>query len=275
MISRLVCKLLNGSRVMCWRGICSFALTSLLLTSLVLTSYAHAEEPSDVGISVLVMEPYIELHTGPGRGYPVFHVVAGGDNIKILKRRTSWFLIETHNRHPVKGCARYKDMSLTATSVSENGEVIYASFPGYDRNNPTRWRWHISGGDFSGASAISTALAYRLTPNIALQVEGTQILGDFSDGKMVNASIQHHPFPAWRVSPYFQLGAGILQTQPSATLVQAEDRTDNTLLVGGGLNVFLGRRFNLFLDYRRHTVLTSRDDNEEIDEWKLGFNVSF
>lgn len=247
----------------------------VVITLLLYSIGLAADEPTEDALNVLVMEPYIEMHTGPGRGYPVFHVVAGGDNIRIIKRRTSWFLIETNTRRPVRGWAKYNDMTLTAKSVSDDGSAIYASFPGYDRSNPSRWSWTIAGGDFSRAAAISTSFSYRLTSNIALQVEGSQILGDFSDGKMLTGSIRHYPFPAWRVSPYFQLGAGVLQTQPSATLVQAADRTDNTLLVGGGLNVFLGRRFNLLLDYRRHTVLTSRDNNEEINEWKLGFNVSF
>jgi hypothetical protein len=241
---------------------------------LLLTSFSLYADETEAP-SVLVLEPFIELHTGPGRGYPVFHVVAGGESVSIIKRRTNWFLIETNARRPVKGWAKYKDMRMTATSLNEDGSATYANFPGHDRNTQSRWRWMVSGGDFSKAAAISTALAYRLTPNIALQLAGTQVLGEFSDGKMLTGSIQHYPFPTWRVSPYFQLGAGILQTEPSATLVQATDRTDNTLLVGGGVSVYLGRRFNLALDFRRHTVLTSRDTNEEIDEWKLGFNVSF
>jgi hypothetical protein len=241
---------------------------------ILLTGFNAQAEPNDYP-TVLVMEPFIEMHTGPGRGYPVFHVVAAGDSVSILKRRTNWFLIETDGRRPVSGWARYRDMRKTATAIADDGSATYANFPGYDRNSQSKWQWTVAGGDFSKAAAISTALAYRMTPNLALQLGATQILGEFSDGKMLSASIAHHPFPTWRASPYFQLGAGILQTEPSATLVQATDRTDNTLLVGGGVNVYLGRRFNLFLDYRRHTVLTSRDDNEEIDEWKLGFNVSF
>ena len=237
-------------------------------TTFALTS--HAKE--DVSPSVTVLEPYIEMHTGPGRGYPVFHVVAGGDEIKILKQRTSWFLIETNHRRPKQGWAQFKEMSKTAASFDDTG-TIYASFGGFDRNERS-WLWTASGGDFGGAASISASLGYRLTQNIQLNLQGTQILGDFSDGKMVAASIQHYPFPQWRLSPYFQLGAGVLQTEPSATLVQAEDRVDNTLMVGGGLSVHLSQRFNFFMDYRRHTVLTSRDQNEEIDQWKLGINVS-
>ena len=239
----------------------------LLAISASAISFAEDELPT-----VTVVEPYIEMHTGPGRGYPVFHVVAAGDQINILKQRTSWFLIETTGRRTKQGWVRFKDMNETAADEDDIG-TVYASFPGYDREE-RKWLWNASGGDFGGAASISASVGYHLTKNIQINVEGTQILGDFSDGKMVNASVMHYPFPDWRISPYFQIGAGILQTEPSATLVQAEDRTDNTLLVGGGLSIHLNQRFNFFMDFRRHTVLTSRDQNEEIDQWKLGINVS-
>jgi hypothetical protein len=31
----------------------------------------------------------------------------------------------------------------------------------------------------------------------------------------------------------------------------------------------------LRMEYRNHEIFTSRDDNEEIDEWKVGFAVFF
>ena len=33
------------------------------------------------------------------------------------------------------------------------------------------------------------------------------------------------------------------------------------------------KRFIFRVEYKHHTVLTSRDDNEEIDEWIAGFSV--
>lgn len=244
------------------------AINVLAINVLAISVTANADEPP----TVTVTQPYIEFHTGPGRGYPVFHVAAAGDQIKVLKQRTNWFLIQTTDRHPKQGWIHINSMKETAADTNDAG-TVYAAFPGYDRRNQ-KWQWHAAGGDFGGAASISAAITYKVTKNIGLQLEGTQILGDFSDGKMVTASALHYPFPDWWITPYFQLGAGVLQTEPSATLVQAEDRTDNTLLVGGGLSVELGQRFELFMDYRRHTVLTSRDDNEEIDQWKLGINVS-
>ena len=38
---------------------------------------------------------------------------------------------------------------------------------------------------------------------------------------------------------------------------------------------YLTNRFLLQAEYRKFVVLTSRDDNEEIDEWTMGFTYFF
>src|SRR4029453_860022 len=42
-----------------------------------------------------VFEPYLELRTGPGRGYPVFLVAARGEWIEIELRHTDWYRVRT------------------------------------------------------------------------------------------------------------------------------------------------------------------------------------
>ena len=69
-------------------------LLALLLYCLT-AGQARAEENT---CTTVVADPYIELHTGPGRGYPVFHVVERGGAIEILKRRTDWFKVRTEDR---------------------------------------------------------------------------------------------------------------------------------------------------------------------------------
>ncbi len=54
------------------------------------TDWFKAYEPSAV-----VSDPYLELHTGPGRGYPIFYVAGQGDKITLLKERTEWYKIRT------------------------------------------------------------------------------------------------------------------------------------------------------------------------------------
>ena len=228
----------------------------------------------DISIAneVTVHQPFMEMRTGPGRGYPVFHVVEETESVTILKRRTDWFKVETQDKQPKTGWVHLSQMSETRDKSGAN--VVFANSTPEDAID-RRWEWSIGGGDLDGAATISTAVSFHLTRNIAIQLQGSQILGDFSDGWMATGSLQHSPFPHWRISPYFQIGAGILKTKPFSTIIQAQDQTDQTLNVGGGINIYLSRRFISFVDYRYHTVLTSGNNNKEISEWKIGISTFF
>ena len=94
---------------------------------------------------------------------------------------------------------------------------------------------------------------------------------------LATLGLMHVFVPEWRLSPYFTLGTGVIYTEPKSTLVQAEDRDDQIGYVGGGLQFYLTRRFMLrFAEYRHNIIFTSRNDNEEVDEWKyVGFAFFF
>ncbi len=66
--------------------------------------------------SVRIAEPYIELHTGPGRGFPVFHVVDRGELVEVIKRRTDWFKLRT-----AKGKEGWAKRSAMALRNSHSG----------------------------------------------------------------------------------------------------------------------------------------------------------
>jgi hypothetical protein len=67
------------------------------------------------------------------------------------------------------------------------------------------------------------------------------------------------------------LGTGFVTTQPKATLVTPSDRSDQSAYVGGGLRFYLTRRFFIRGEYKNHIIFTKRNENEKVDEWKLGF----
>jgi len=85
----------------------------------------------------------------------------------------------------------------------------------------------------------------------------------------------HTFYPQWRASPYFTLGAGSIHTEPKGTLVATIDRTDRLAHAGLGVRAYIGRRFMFRAEYKTYVVFTSRDDNEEIREWKAGFSFFF
>ena len=38
-----------------------------------------------------VIDPFVEMRTGPGRGYPVFNSIEQGETVEVLKRKPDWY----------------------------------------------------------------------------------------------------------------------------------------------------------------------------------------
>jgi hypothetical protein len=223
------------------------------------------------GQKVTVADPFIDLHTGPGRGYPKFYSVDRGGEVEILKRRTDWFQVKTDR--DIVGWVARKQM---ANTLSPSGEVVDLRDPDREDGLGRRWMGGVSGGDFGGASLISGFGGYAFTDNLSVELTVNQILGDFSNAIIATIGLKQVILPEWRFSPYIVLGAGGIFIEPRANLGQARDRNDQLGYVGGGLQFFVTRRFMLRTEYRNNIIFTSRDDNEEIDEWKyLGFGLFF
>src|SRR5205085_51859 len=64
----------------------------LLLATLLSPPARAADAPLE---RLQVTDPYLELHTGPGRGYPVFFVVAREEWVAVELRYTDWFKVRT------------------------------------------------------------------------------------------------------------------------------------------------------------------------------------
>jgi uncharacterized protein YgiM (DUF1202 family) len=238
-----------------------------LLTALVLAAPAYAK--SEV-VQVVVADPYIELHTGPGRGYPVFHVVDRGATIDVVRQRTSWYEVRTDR--DVTGWVSEEQLART---LDANGEPVAIAEPGWAEFEGRRWETAIGFGDFDGASSISLTGSYRFSPNFSVGLMAADISGDYSDGWLASVRLVHTPFPDWRVSPYLLLGTGVLHVSPRASLVSTEDRTDQVAQAGVGVRAWLARQFVVFGEYSGYVAFTSRNENEEVEEWKAGIAFFF
>ncbi len=218
----------------------------------------------------VVAEPFLELHTGPGRGFPVFHVVDRGEAIEVVMRRTDWFQVRT--RKGIEGWVKLDQMRTTLDSA---GEPTAIDEPTADDYAGRRWEAGLQLGQLDGANVISVYGGYHFTRNLSAELHVGEVTGAFSSGWLATADIVHQPFPEWRVSPYATLGTGLIHVQPRATLVQTPDRTDQVGHVGLGLRMYVTRRFMLRGEYNSYLTFTSRDDNEGLDEWKAGFAFFF
>jgi len=244
--------------------------SSLAIGILVLCLYAVTSEAQRSDPVLTVQDPFIELRSGPGRGYPVFYIAERGEEITVLRRRTDWFQV----RVP-RGEEGWVGIEQIERTLGSNGEPF--EVPAYALDDYTKRRWEagFQYGDFGGADVIAGYGAFGLTENLQFEFWAGQALGQYSDSTMFSLNITHLMFPDRRVTPLFTLGAGTIETSPKATLVATIDRRDSTAHAGLGVRTYLTRRLILRAEYKTYVVFTSRDDNEEIREWKAGLSFFF
>jgi len=231
---------------------------------------APAARGAEELLQVFVTEPYLELHTGPGRGYPVFHVVPRAESVDVVKRRTDWF--QVRSERGVTGWAAQGAMLKTVLADGTPFVFDVGNRAGFTAH---RWEMGVFLGDYGGATLVSTYGSYSLNSQLAVELALSQFLGNASNGTTIDLGLTHVFLPEWIASPFVMLGTGYVDIDPKATLVQPLDREDQSAYAGVGVRFYLARRFFLRAEYKAHVVFTSRDDNEEVDEWKAGFAFFF
>ena len=222
------------------------------------------------GFIVQVVEPYLELRSGPGSSYPIIQTAERNEIVTVLKQRTAWFKVRTDRGRT--GWAHRHDIALTR---DEHDQPVQLEQMTLEAMLTHRWRAGFMTGDFGGANSLNVTAGYAFNPNLSAELGLTQALGPFAENVIVSASLVHQFTPQRRLTPFFSLTGGVIRTDPKATLVLTEDRQDELAAVGAGVRAWLSRRFVLRAEYRNYVVFTSRNDNEEIDEWKAGFTFFF
>jgi hypothetical protein len=221
-------------------------------------------------VVVEVADPYLELHTGPGGGYPVFRVVPRGERVEILFRRTDWFKVRDEQDR--EGWAHRVNMQETLAAGGAKLPLDDLSHRDYDL-----WPWEAGAqsGNFGGGNVNSIYVGYSLNSNLAAQLDVAQILGHSSNGEIALLGLTHAPRPDWRVAPFLELGTGAIRIQPKATIISPPQRTEQLAYYGAGVKWYPSRRFILRADYRSYILFTKTDQNEARNEWKAGFAFFF
>jgi Bacterial SH3 domain len=245
---------------------------SLLACCLALLCADHAAHAraDRTPATVVVQDAYIDLRTGPGRGFPATRSIERNSSIQLLRQRTDWIKVRTADGR--EGWVHRAQLERTLTP---GGAEVRVAGPTPEARTEHHWEVGLGTGDFDGANVVIVNGAYALTSNLLLRADVSHLLGDYSNGWLGTAGIAHVIMPAWRVSPFLGIGGGVLTVSPKATLVQAEDRTDSVAYAAIGARGFLTHRFLLQAEYRSYVVFTSRDENEEIDAWTVGFTYFF
>ena len=220
-------------------------------------------------VPVKVAEGFVNLHSGAGKGYPVVQVALKGEAMLLLSRRTDWVKVEF--KQQTLWLAR-ADLSQLITAEQQVFEIVDRQEDAYQNR---RLEAGLLFGDFNGSSLYQLSLGYQFSPYIQTELALGQANGAQADNLSAELSVYLSPLPHWVVSPYFGLGGGVLRTTARTVLVQTPDRNNSLASAEVGLRYYISRNFIARAAYRRSVIITDRNDNEEIDTWKLGLSVFF
>ena len=218
---------------------------------------------------VEILGPYVELRSGPGRGYPVFHTVERGGSLAVIKRRTDWYRVRTAG--DVEGWVNRFELETEAAA----GPLPGAGDIAVDDYRGRRFELGFASGDFDGDQAFTARAGYRLGEHFQTELALSEVSGTFSSTTLLNANLLVMPMSTWRIAPFFTVGLGRFKNDPKDVLVDDETVDEWVANAGLGLRAWLARRFLLRGDYRRYTVMVDEYKNESFDEWSLGFSVFF
>jgi len=220
-------------------------------------------------VSVTVEEPYIEMHTGAGRGYPVFNVVEQGETVEILKRKTNWYKIKNGDK------IGWTTAAQLAHTLRLSGVPV--DLPEVSRGDylKSHWRLGFTGGSLEGASTFSVTAGYRpFNWGAELEIEGGKIFDESVTSDYYGVNLLLEPTTDWLVTPYVSVGGGMLSLNDRQKVVVDDAGSPSYVSFGAGASYYVVSNLVLRGGYRSYSISTD-GDRVWLNAWTIGLSLFF
>ena len=237
----------------------------LLLLQAFSVSEVHAKQRL---VQVVVSQPFLEMHSGPGRGFPVVYVVGRDEVVTILYSRTEWYKIRAERGQ--EGWARRSELALTQLASGDPAPI-----PPYPEFQTHRFEIGAAYGVFNHQNLVSGWADFGLTDSLDVEFVVQQAFGTIDNRYAASIGLRHTFIPEWKwFSPTVGIGTAYQYIEDKVPPKPLQ--TSNQLVyVSLGARGFITRRFMWRADWRKYTVFTNQNQNEEPEEWKFGLAVFF
>ena len=234
-------------------------------------------EDSKPRVELKVIDTYLELHSGPGRGYPIFHVIEQGQTIKVHTRRTNWFYVSDHRNR--QGWVKQEALARTLAPTG-----LPAALPDTQHGDflAQQGRVGFSIGLQEKAETATLMAGFRLLKWAGIEIEFGELFEQEYDGISYGGSLIIEPFQLlemtgdWSFTPFISKGLGKQEWQRKlkATIGPINTFSNEYEFTGIGVNYYIGYSFVVRGEYRK-MILNGQNDNLSVGAWRLGFSSFF
>ena len=241
-----------------------------LAVGLLAAAPVRAEDEAPRIERVRITEPYIEMRTGPGRGYSIHHVAARDEWIVIQLRFTDWFKVRTENGR--EGWVQRRQLESTMTEAG-----VAKSFRDVLLDDYLRRKVELGAGwgRFESEPMLKVWLGYRFADTLGAELTVGQVQGKFSGSDFWHLNLQAEPWSDQRISPFFAIGFGKFKNIPNASLVDATPTDAKLANASLGVRYYLTERFMLRADYSIYTAFVSDTRSTEYRAIAAGLSFFF
>jgi hypothetical protein len=219
---------------------------------------AAAADEAPSAERVQVTDPYVEMRTGPGRGYPIHHVAARAEWIEIHLRYTDWYKVRTAD-----GREGWVHRRQLVTTLSEAGVARSFRDIAFDDYLQRRAEFGAGWGHFKSEPMLKFWAGYKLSESIGVEATFGQVQGIFSGTSFWHVNLQLEPFSDQRISPFFAAGVGKFKNFPNQSLVAATATDAKLANASIGVRYYLTERFVLRADYSIYTAFLNDTRSSE------------
>jgi len=244
------------------------------LTALLVAAPARAQDGAPKLPATLeqltIADAFIELRTGPGRGFPVFFVAPRGARIGIELRHTDWYRVRTEEGKVGWVTREQLEATLTAAGAARTFRDVLL-----DDYLSRRVQLGAGYGRFKSEPMLKLWTSVRLSET--LSVEGTvgQVQGVFSGTDFWHLNLIAEPWADRRFSPFFGIGVGKFTNFPNASLIGASTTDAKLANAGIGVRYYLSERFVLRADYSLYTAFVGDAKTTEYRAFTAGVSFFF
>ena len=219
---------------------------------------------------VQVTDPFVELHTFPGRGYPIFYVAGRGEWVSIELRHTDWYKVRT-----ATGKEGWVTRAQLQTTLAENGLANDFGDVAFNDYLARRWELGAGYGRFHSEPFIKFWVSYRLSDTLSIESTLGQVQGVFSGTSLWHVNLQAEPWSDQRFSPFAGIGIGRFHNIPNQSLVNFQ--TTNARMADAiiGARYHLTDRFMIRADYAVYTAFVSDQRSLEYRAATAGLSFFF